>query len=446
MFSTPVGLIESYFGVELDRSGVRHLRGVPEGDWIDFAKQYRATMGRSFAKDFLEASTTASAPLPLYFEPLLVDKWDAAVRHLYGFNTPLLGIKPDPESEIDPDVASQMLQPLKKHLLVADSVYIRDNFYRCFDWLADYGSRTGWSDDFVQRQDVPFHVARLKAWLPLLMELRPLIESRALVFMPWWLTPSFPYANYTIEKMNALKLGIGPSALDFRASPEVDFVDWDSPPESTAIAPYSSSWDPSSSPGGVDVNAVITAWLNARLMGLNPVFPGRAMYDFGSLLYFRGDEDRDRSFELTSDLMSFDILPLGRKKPVGVKELVSLRKNEEGFAAVRSAVMTCQQRLKDGLTSQATQKDAQVLCRDVMDDYKAEYGGKAGRVVNLLNQNVVAGTVLSLAVSAAMIPTAGISAAIGVLAPALLSPAIANIAVNRRNSASRALTQLQAIL
>jgi hypothetical protein len=436
VLSTPVDLIESYFDVELDRSGIRHLRGISDADWVDFAKQYRATMNGSFAKDFIEVPNSESAPLPLYFEPTLRQYWDGAVRHLYSSTTPLLGMQPDPKTEIDPDVASQMLQPLKKHLLVADSVYVIDSFYSCFDLITDYpdGSMT------------PFHVARLKAWLPLLMELRPLIESRALVFMPWWLTPSYPYSNYTIEKMNELRLGIRPRPSPPEPDPPLRLNPWavGSPEEKNV--PHRSSWDPNSYPGGVDENAVITAWLNARLMGLNPVFPDQAMYDFSSRLYFRGDGDGDRSFELTSDLMSFDILPLGKKKPVGIKDLVSLRKNEEGFAAVRSAVMTCQQRLKDGLTSQASQKDAQALCRDVMDDYQAEYGGKARQVVSFLNQNVIAGTVFSIVVAATMIPTAGISAAIGVLVPAFLSPAIANIVVNRRNSPSRALTQLQAIL
>lgn len=434
MLSTPINLIESYFDVELDRRGLKHLRGIPDGDWVDFAKQYWATMNESFVKDFLEVSNSASASLPLYFEPILRESWDYTVQHLYNCHTPLLGMQPDPKVEISPDAVSQMLQPLKKHLLVADSVYIRDSFYYCFRGLAEW-----------RNPGLPFNVPRLKAWLPLLMELRPLIDSRALVFMPDWLTPSFAHYNsYTIDQMNALKIGMHPSPhdLDPPDHPPLKF-DFEKASSTKYEPPI---WKPNYTPFGPDGFAVITTWLNARLMGLNPVFPDQDMYDYSSRLYFQGDGDGDKSFALTSDLMSFDILPLGRKKPVSIKELMSLRKNEEGFAAVRSAVETCQQRLKNGLTSQATRKDAQALCRDVMDDYQAEYGGKARQVVNFLNQNVIAATVLSIAIGATMIPTAGISAAIGVFAPALLSPAIANITVNRRNPASRALTQLQAIL
>ena len=435
MLSTPINLIESYFDVELDRRGLKHLRGIPDGGWIDFAKQYWATMNESFVKDFLEVPNNASASLPLYFEPILRESWDYTVQQLYNCHTPLLGMQPDPKVEISPAAVSQMLQPLKKHLLVADSVYIRDSFYYCFRGLAE------WRDPGLS-----FNVPRLKAWLPLLMELRPLIDSRALVFMPDWLTPSFSHFNsYNIDQMNALKLGMHPSPhdLDTPDRPPLKF-DFEKAFSTKYEPPI---WKPNSGPGGgPDEFVVITTWLNARLMGLNPVFPDQDMYDYSLRLYFRGDDDGDQSFSLTSDLMSFDILPLGRRKPVSIKELMSLRKNEEGFAAVRSAVEACQQRLKNGLTSQATRKDAQALCRDVMDEYQAEYGGKARQVVNFLNQNVIASTVLSLAVGATMIPTAGISAAIGVLAPAFLSPAIANIMVNRRNPASRALTQLQAIL
>jgi hypothetical protein len=51
--------------------------------------------------------------------------------------------------------------------------------------------------------------------------------------------------------------------------------------------------------------------------------------------------------------------------------------------------------------------------------------------VNFLDHSVVAGTVLSVVVGATMIPTAGISAAIGAFAPAFLSSAIAKIVVKQ---------------
>jgi hypothetical protein len=192
--------------------------------------------------------------------------------------------------------------------------------------------------------------------------------------------------------------------------------------------------------------AVTTTWLNARLMGLNPVFPDVSMYNYSSRLYFQGESKDDKPIDLASDMMSFDILPLGTGKPVGIKDLVSLRKNEEGFSAVRNAVTECQQRLKSALTAQATQEDARVLCKETINNYRADYGGKSWKVVEFLEKNVVAGTILSIAVGASMIPTAGISAAIGVLVPALLSPAIAKIAISKGNPAGRALTHLQSLL
>jgi hypothetical protein len=133
MSATPIGLIESYFDLELDHTAVKALARKPIGIWIDFAKQYQATMDAFFGSEFLPEEPGTDGRVRLYCEPLLSVSWDASVRHLYGALSPLLGHAPDPETEVDAAVASRMLEPLKKHLLIADSVYIRDSFYYCFD-------------------------------------------------------------------------------------------------------------------------------------------------------------------------------------------------------------------------------------------------------------------------------------------------------------------------
>ena len=78
---------------------------------------------------------------------------------------------------------------------MADSVYLRDSFYYCFDWIGESAERTRWRDDPIQVRNVEQYVRRLKRWLPILVELRELIESRAIVFMPYDMTPSFPYSS-----------------------------------------------------------------------------------------------------------------------------------------------------------------------------------------------------------------------------------------------------------
>ena len=335
-----------------------------------------------------------------------------------------------------------MLEPLKKHLLIADSVYIRDSFYYCFDWLADHASRTQ-SD--AQADDATIFVARLKAWLPLLVELRPLITSRALVFTPYWLTPSFPYSNYPIARMNELGLRSRRSPDAPRPSGGFDLTrDWTVPPVMPPRQP--DAMDLTLYPGGVDEDRVFLAWLNARIMGLDPVFPNRAMFEYGSDLYLLDEEQNGPPRELTSDLISFDVLPLRREKAVSVKELMSLRKNEAGFAAVRSAVTECQHQLRASLTDGATEEVAKSICRTIISENLAEHRGTVGKVAAFASDNVGATTVLSVAMSAAMLPAAPLGVAFGLLVPALFSPSIAKWATGKKDTESRALARLQALL
>lgn len=441
MPATPVQLLESYFGLDrLDHRAVRHLNQLPDGRWIDFAKQYKSSMDAAFRSEFLAAQ--ANPGVRLYCEPLLSQSWEASVNHLYGAPSPLLGHGPDPDTDVDAGVASRMLEPLKKHLLVADSVYIRDSFYYCFDWLADNASRRQRDS---QASNVSVMVGRLRAWLPLLVELRPLIESGALVFTPYWMTPSFPMANYTIDRMNELGLNIRPQAdRQPRTHTEIDFRNMSEPPE--VPAPQREAPHGSLSAGPLHPDRVILAWLNARLLGLDPMFPNRDMFDFAGTLYFRDTEQDEPPRQLTSDLTSFDVLPLREERPMGINDLMFLRKNEAAFASVRSAVTECQDRLRTGLTSQATESDARSICRDIINERLDQQGGKIGKVVALANDNPVAATTVSITLGAAMLPLASLGAAVGVLAPALMSPTIAKWLLGRRNSESRALARLQALL
>lgn len=441
MSATPIHLLETYFGLDrLDHRAVRHLNQLPDGTWIDFAKQYQSSMDAAFRSEFL--TDQVSRRVRLYCEPLLSESWEASVKQLYGAPSPLLGHGPDPHTDIDAGVASRMLEPLKKHLLVADSVYIRDSFYYCFDWLADNASRR---QPDSQASTVSMMVSRLKAWLPLLVELRPLIDSEALIFMPYWMTPSFPMANYTVDRMNELGLSIRPQTdRQPRPPTEIDFRNMSEPPE--LPAPQREAPPGSFSARPVHPDRVILAWLNARLLGLDPMFPNTDMFDFSSRLYFRDTDQDEPPRQLTSDLTSFDVLPLRDERPIGIHDLMSLRKNEAAFAAVRSAVTECQDRLRTSLTSQATESDARSICRDIINERLDQHGGKIGKVVALANDNPVAATTVSITLGAAMLPLASLGAAVGVLAPALMSPTIAKWLLGKKDSESRALARLQALL
>ena len=67
--TTPITIIESYFGRELNRSELKGFDEVRDDDWIDFSKQYLAQMKHNFAADFLQPSATSPDSLRLYFEP-----------------------------------------------------------------------------------------------------------------------------------------------------------------------------------------------------------------------------------------------------------------------------------------------------------------------------------------------------------------------------------------
>src|SRR5438445_5233336 len=119
---TPISLIESYFDHDLKRSSLRFFDEVKDDTWIDFAKNYLAQMEKDFASGFLEASKETDKQVRLYFEPRLAENWDRAVKQFYH-PTPLLGLSPlPPETKLNQQQVSRLLDPLKKHLLFAHSV------------------------------------------------------------------------------------------------------------------------------------------------------------------------------------------------------------------------------------------------------------------------------------------------------------------------------------
>jgi hypothetical protein len=406
--ATPLHIFESYFDVELDRSALKHFNDVPYERWVDFAKHYLAFMEDQFAAQFFDTTADDEDQLRLYFEPRMAHDWAAAVEQLYA-PTPLLGVRPDPgRDEITREDVSRLLNPLKKHLLLADSIYIRDSFYYCFDMVADSVDREQWPDDPNAKRLVEESVQRLKRWLPILIELRQLIESRAIVFTPYYLTPSFPFEANAPALQAALR--------QVRARP------------GRSINPR------------VNENEVIGAWLNGQLLGLNPVFPNRAMFDMATDLYFSGDESPN---ELTVDLMSIDILPFGRDKDLGLKELLSLRKNEHTFQEVRGAVMACREFLEAEVGSAATPAGLSASCRDVLRERLADCERRS--VLRFVADHPIAGVGIgvSVAVGATLLPLAPV---MGAAAAALASPELALRARRKLDPKRRAIGRLQALL
>jgi hypothetical protein len=441
--ATPVRIVESYFDLELDRSALKKLDETTDDEWIDFAHHYRRVMKENFAEQFLDVPEGDETPLRLYFEPRMAKAWDAAVRTLHS-RTPLLGVSPQPRSPngVTRDDVSRMLAPLKKHLLIADSVYVRDNFYYCFDCVADSIAKASWRADPNRTATVQESVRDLKEWLPILVELRDLIESRALVFMPYYLTPSFPY------DANAPALRPAMKRLRTRgwAEPEADepaarldmtlLRDPERFARAAAAAAAAAATGPRREYFNEDV--VLGAWLNARLLHLDPVFPNRAMFDWAANLYF--EEDPGPS-EMTSDLISLDILPFGGAEGIGLDDLSKLRENEEVFHHIRLVLLACKDFIETNLGPGSSREGVNAACRSFLETNLDEYERRS--ILKFIDETPAAGMAVSIAIGAALIPVAP---AISLIAGAVLTPQLARAFQRWRDPKRKAVGRLQALL
>jgi hypothetical protein len=442
--ATPLHIVESYFDIKLERSALKRFNSVSEDTWIDFAQQYLKTMEAHFVDQFLTAPNKDGASLRLYFEPRMTHDWDAAVRHLHS-PTPLLGLSPDPGmTEITRDDVSQMLTPLKKHLLIADSVYVRDSFHYCFDIVAETVDETRWREDPNAVRLVHESIRKLKQWLPILVELRGLIESRALVFMPYYVTPSFPFSGDSPALKSALqKVKLRPrpaTESDPPAPVHINFKDFDKEP---VLSPRKGQ-DAARQPGGDYFDhqtEVLGAWLNSRLLGLDPVFPNRTMFDWAADLYF--DEGLGPT-ALTSDLISIDILPFGRAEGVGLDDLVKIRKDHDVFNNIREAVVACKEFLEKDIGAGSTRDGVSKSCRAFLDEQLDQCERK--KLLRFIEDKPVAGVAFSIAIGAALLPVAPVAPALAVIGGAVLTPKLGLLAERRLDPKRRAIGQLQALL
>lgn len=436
--TTPISTIERYFDLRLDRAALKRFDETSDAQWIDFAKHYLAVMETDFPAQFLHQPEAANPSLRLYFEPRISHAWDAAVAALHQ-PTPLLGLSPHPPSgsTITRDDVSTMLTPLKKHLLLADSVYLRDSFYYCFDAVADSVDRTRWRHEPNLVNLVHSSIQSIKQWLPILIELRDLIESKALVFMPYYLTPSFPYAG------DAPKLKPYFQKLKVRS-------------RSNSVATH----DPSH---GIDLNLladpayskgiygsatrdrdyfseteVVGAWLNARILHLDPVFPNRTMFDWAANLYF---DDGPEAQDLTSDLISLDILPFGGAEGITIDDLLSMRKNEEVFSQVQRVVASCKDYIEINLGPTSTRDGVSAACKTFLHDELEKYERRS--VLKFIDENLMGGIGFSMVVGVALLVA---QPAVGVIAGALLTPAVFRVIQRRLDPKRRAIGRLQALL
>ncbi|HET8797627.1 MAG TPA: hypothetical protein VFO89_08070 [Thermoanaerobaculia bacterium] len=385
---TPISVLETYFQRRLVAEDMPFWKGVPDDTWVDFAKSYLAAMKAGFTPQAM-AERNADTKVRLYFDFRFSEDYDREIVRRYR-KTPLLSHSPYPAENVDytGDGLSDVLAPLRKHLLVADELYVQDNFYRCFDFVADSYPRHGWQANPNVESGVHRSVAAILQWLPILAGLRELIVSGVVNFVPYYVIPSFPYhgGNPFMEQHIAL-LDIPPDPRVTSAEPVIgfDLSLWSNPPAIPA-----GPWVPP-----LDCESALYAWVNARLLGLDPVFADKKTWQWASGIKFRNETKAD----LTTDLMSIDILPLGERGNLSVQDIMSMREGEEVFRHIRETLAGCKDYLQVNASPDASTEFLTTNCRQYIRDHLD--GAERLKWIKFLDNDLVAGTVVSLAMGAA---------------------------------------------
>jgi hypothetical protein len=406
----PVDILESYFDAELRPETLDEFDGVDPERWIDFAKHYLAAMKRGFSGAYLSAQAAPAHASRLYFEPAFAHEWARALEKRF-VETPLLGYRaflPE-DPRITREQVSVFLNPLKKHLLLADSVFVKDNFYYGFDMVADTVSRDRWRADPNAVSLVETSIARIRAYLPILAELRDLIRSNALVFMPYYITPTFPYANVPPKLKGHVE--------------RLRIVDRSGEVWSDGIPAH-------------EFDKVLVPWLNARLLGLDPVYLTDAMARVGGTLSFDGDAIASAP----GDLLSVSILPFGGADEIDLDTLWKIRRNESVFAHVRSLTAQCKKHLEDNLGQGATPTAANALGKQFLQDHLASLPTQ--KVIAFAEKPSVS---LVWRVTLA-VASLGTSEVLGAAASVILDSSVGKAALSRMSPERRAIAYLNAAL
>ena len=360
---TPISILESYFKKKLTVKDMSYWDEVSDDTWVDFAKTYLAQMETGFTAQAM-ADCVDGKKIRLYFDKNFGEDYDKAIADRYA-QTPLLGLSPFPADDMDyrGKGLAQALAPLAKHLLVSDELYLTDNFYRCFDAVADSYGRNDWRDDPNVKRGVHMSVAAIRRWLPILAGLRDLITSGAINFFPYYVIPSFievvdyvegRSTDVTTKLRERLDVPPDPGLKAFGEPLEIDFENFSKQPK---IPP--TAYEPR-----LNCNAAVKAWIDARLLGVDPVFANEKTWRWASGIRFH-DETK---MQVTTDLMSIDIIPLGGEKGLSLKDIVSMRKGEESFQHIRDTLIGCKDHVRDSVSETASTEFVAKTCRDYIRD------------------------------------------------------------------------------
>lgn len=428
---TPISVLEGYFDQQLTVKDMSFWKEVSDDTWVDFAKAYLAQMEDGFTAQAM-ADRIEGQKIRLYFDHKFGEDYDRAIVGRYA-KTPLLGVSQYPPDGIDylGEGLVQALAPLGKHLLVADELYLTDSFYRCFDFVADSYDRNQWRADPNVKSGVHISVAGIQRWLPILAGLRDLITSGAINFFPYYVIPSFTEGRGT-DLMSQLR-----ARLDIPWDPRLKPIgesggfdlshSWDEPPRIPRVAD-----EPT-----LDCEAAVEAWINARLLGLDPVFADERTRRWASGIKFH----EEAKTQVTTDLMSIDIIPLGAKNGLSVKDIVSMRKGEQCFQHIRNTLIGCKDYVRANVSETASREFVTKTCREYIRDTLDPH--ERFKTIKFLDSNLFAGTALSIAIGALFVTA---NPFFGLLVPAALTPKAFLAVEGAFDPQVRAAVRLEALL
>jgi hypothetical protein len=312
---------------------------------------------------------------------------------------------------------------------VADELCLPDNFFSSFDFVAEVYDKKTWRKDPNIANSTRQSIQAIRRWLPILAGLRGLITGRALSFVPYYVIPSFPYTGVTPNMKEYLKyLDVPPDPrVKHAGSVKFDVASWKDPPH----LPENLSSD------NFDPEAALSAWLNARMLGTDPVFPDEPSWQWASRIRFR----EQTTVQASSDLMSINLLPLGERKGLSVEDIQSMRKNEKVFTHIRDTLIGCRAHVAENVAKGASADFVRKVCREYVRD-RLNPDERLG-ALKFLDNNFWAGTVLSVAIGAAFLTA---NPWVGLLVPAALTPKGMLEADKKLNPKGRALGYLEALL
>lgn len=434
-FPTPVSVIEDFFKTQLVPQELSRWDSVSDDEWVDFAKTYLARMTAGFTATAM-AERVAASRVRLYFDRYTGEDYDRAMDGRFA-RTPLISHSPFPLEGVDyrGEGVMQAVAPLAKHLLVADEIYLSDNFFRCFDYIADSFSRRDWR---VQNQRAVLDgIAAIKDWLPIFAGLRELIVSGVINFVPYYLIPSFRDMEAGIRGDNLLPdphewllIPDEPGVIPAGEALHIDFENF---------GRQQPNLPPTTEPR-LHGDAIVKSWVDARLLGLDPVFANQQAWQWASGIRPLNDV----TLQATSDLMSIDILPLARDKGLSLNDIVKLRKNDEVFTHIRTTLIGCKDHVRQELSDSATPEFITRVCREYVRDTLDPR--ERFKTIKLLDNNTLAATAFSAGVGALLLTLPGLAPLAGVALGAAITPKVFLELAGKADPKIRAAVRLEALL